>query len=469
LRRRGRLDVAAARAGGEDLKEPDRHFSRTILERTLSDRAARIASDARHDVELRSIASVEELGLRSVLCVPLLGTGPEPRGALYLDNAMREGIFGADQLELAESFCAHAALAWEIAERRQEREALVGQLRAAKRRLEAELDVTRREAVERSADASGEFQGMVGRGPRMRELFRWIEAVAPTDLPVLITGESGAGKELVARAIHRSSRRSERPLVAENLGAVPGGLLESILFGHVKGAFTGADRRRAGLFELAHEGTLFLDEIGLLPLDLQSRLLRALQEGEVRPLGSDATVRVDVRVVAATNEDVRRAVGDGRFREDLYYRLQGAEVRVPPLRERTEDLPDLVARFLRKAAAAGAATSKVSREAMDRLAAYPWPGNVRELENEVRRAAALSAGRTIQVGDLSPQVRDCILLPSRGGDRPDRPVRTLAEAERDAILHAMSHFRGRRGKVAEALGVARSTLYLKLRELGYDR
>lgn len=468
LREKGALKVAVARRRGGDLEEPERHFSHTILESVMSEGAARIASDAREDVTLRSVASVEELGLRSVLCVPLYGGAAGPLGALYLDNSMKKGAFGVPQLELAESFCAQAAIAWELAKERSARKRLVRQLRSAKRRIETELDITRREVLQATHREERQFGGMVGASPRMQDLFRWIQAVAPTDLPVLITGESGVGKELVARALHRESQRSGQPFVAENCGAVPPALLESILFGHEKGAFTGADRYRRGLFELAHEGTLFLDEIAILPAELQSRLLRVLQEGEVRPLGAQRLLRVDVRVVTATNEDLREALAKGKLRDDLYYRLQGAEVCVPPLRDRPEDIPDLVTHFLEKFGEEGSGPQRVSAAALERLTRYPWPGNVRELENEVRRAAALATSPVLSPDDLSPRVREGVLMSGRSRETGASPVRTLAEAERDAILQAMTHFAGHRGRVAGALGIARSTLYLKLREIGYS-
>jgi len=293
-----------------------------------------------------------------------------------------------------------------------------------------------------------------------------IEVVAPTDIPVLITGESGTGKELVARAIYRESRRADRPFVAENCGAVPAGLLESALFGHEKGAFTGADRDRPGLFEMAHGGTLFLDEIAEMPLELQTRLLRVLQEGEVRPIGSRRVLNVDVRIIAATNHNVREAIERGKLREDLFYRLEGAEIQLPPLRERAEDIPLLVEHFLEAASGKEGKPKRVSAETMEKLTRYPWPGNARELENEVRRLSVLAPGEQIGPEFLSPQVREGIARRPRQ-ESEGLEVRPLKEVERDMILQAMRTFEGHRGKVAEALGVSRSTLYLKLRDIGY--
>ncbi len=434
-----------------------------MLERALEEGVARLTPDAREDLTLRSVASVEELGLRSVLCVPLRAKRSRVLGALYLDNPFERAVFDSDDLSLAETFCSQAALAWAAAERRRQTAALLLQLRSANRDLKAELCVSRRDLARRSRRSRKHLDGLVGDGPRMREVFHLIEVVAPTEIPVLITGESGTGKELVARAIHSLSHRSDRAFVAENCGAVPPGLLESALFGHMKGAFTGADRDCPGIFQMADGGTLFLDEIAEMPIQLQARLLRVVQEGEVRPLGARRTLKVDVRVVAATNRDVRRSMEQGRFREDLYYRLQGAEIHVPALRDNAQDVPLLVEHFL-DTLGGDRAVKKVSMETMDRLVRYSWPGNVRELENEIRRLVVLSSGEVIGPEYLSPVIRDA--RPARSHSEAGEP-RTLREPERRPILQAMEKLEGHRVKVAEALGISRSTLYVKLRQMGY--
>ena len=465
LRRHGQLRILAARAGEEDVVDPHAQMSQTILRRTLEDGVARISTDAREDLDLQSIASVDELGLRSVLCVPLSLKQPRLLAALYLDNSFEQGVFENDDLEVAESLCAQAVLAWEASERRQKTTRLVADLRDANQRLEADLRLSRRESAKRVRRSRKQFEGLVGDSAAMRNVFHLVETVAPTDIPILITGESGTGKELIARAVHRLSARATKPFVAENCAAVPPTLLESSLFGYVKGAFTGADRDTRGLFELAHGGTLFLDEIGELAPELQSSLLRVLQEGEVRPLGAPRSIKVDVRVVAATNRDVRLAVREKRFREDVYYRLQGAEVQVPPLRERSDDVPLLVEHLL-GVAAAGDEPKKVSVDTLERLRNYPWPGNVRELENEVRRMALLCGGSIIGPEYLSPPIRDGEY---EAAPRPAvNHVRPLKVVEQEAILHAMDAFGGHRGKVTRALGLSRSTLYLKLKEMGFE-
>ncbi|HZN59453.1 MAG TPA: sigma-54-dependent Fis family transcriptional regulator, partial [Planctomycetota bacterium] len=430
-------------------------------ERTMEEGKPTISTDAREDLSLKSIASVEDLGLRSVLCVPLHGRR-QMSGALYLDNPFERAVFETEDLEITESFCAQALLALRSAERRRQVAELLRQVRAANRKLDGELRLSRREA-ERGARASGtSFAGMVGDSAALRKVFQLIDAVGPTDIPVLITGESGTGKELAARAIYRQSLRAQRPFVAENCAAVPAALLESALFGHVRGAFTGADSDRAGLFELADGGTLFLDEVAEMPVELQTRLLRVLQEKEVRPVGSKKTVRVDVRIIAATNRDPRKAIEEGRLREDLFYRLEGAIIRLPALRERPGDIPLLVEHFLRESAG-GKLAKRVSPEALERLASYSWPGNVRELQNEVRRIALLSPGEVVRMDALSPQIREEASRPKK--ENESARIRPLAEVEREAILEALAATGGHRGKAAAALGVSRSTLYLKLRSI----
>jgi DNA-binding NtrC family response regulator len=275
---------------------------------------------------------------------------------------------------------------------------------------------------------------------------------------VLITGESGTGKELVARRLHAGSPRHGKPFVVVHCGAIPRQLVESELFGHVKGAFTGADHKRTGLFEAAHGGTLFLDEVGELPLEVQPALLRAVQFGELRPVGSDTPRQVDVRVLAATHRDLRRKVQDGTFREDLFYRLAVLELVVPALRDRAADIPALATAFLRREATRAGRDLQFAPDALARLAAEPWPGNVRELENMVVRLGVLADGPTITTADLAaagmartPELR-------AGG----LPTLALAELERLAIQAAMTRCQGNKTKAAALLGIALKTLYNKL-------
>ncbi|MGE0043670.1 MAG: sigma-54-dependent transcriptional regulator [Vicinamibacterales bacterium] len=314
---------------------------------------------------------------------------------------------------------------------------------------------------------------MVGRSERMRALFRLIETVAPTNATILITGETGTGKEMVARAIHQTSDRRQQRFVAINCGAMPETLLEAELFGHVRGAFTGAVGNRQGRIEQADKGTLFLDEVGTMSVALQMKLLRVLQEREFERIGDTRTIKVDVRVVAATNSDLGRMVQDGTFREDLYYRLNVLGVELPPLRERKDDIPMLVQHFVRKYGAPAAdgdgPLPEVSQAAMRQLMAYAWPGNVRQLENAVERAMALvGRRRTIEAGDLPPEVRGAqeparpaVDFPESGVDLPG----VVAEIERDLIGRALARTGGNRAAAAALLNLKRTTLVEKIRRM----
>ena len=328
------------------------------------------------------------------------------------------------------------------------------------------------------------FEEIIGRAETLQRVLRQVEQVAGTDSTVLITGETGTGKELIARAVHSRSRRRDRPLIKLNCAALPTGLVESELFGHEKGAFTGAIEKRIGRFALASGGTIFLDEIGEMPLDVQAKLLRVLQEHEFEPVGSAQTVKADVRVIAATNRDLSKAVAEGDFRADLYYRLAIFPIHIPPLRDRAPDIPLLVHYFVRKyAARVGRPIERVSPAALELLAAYPWPGNIRELENVIERSIILAAGTTLEIdpdtlrvpsAGLEPQSSAPSLAP--GGAREPAAARvsggTLADAERRQILAALEETRGviegSRG-AAKALGIQASTLRSRMKKLGIRR
>ena len=312
---------------------------------------------------------------------------------------------------------------------------------------------------------------IIGSSPSMREVFSLIERIAHTDVPVLIRGESGTGKELVARAIHARSRRASGPFVALNCAAVPETLLESEFFGHERGAFTGATRAHPGRFEQASAGTLFLDEIGAMRIDLQAKLLRAIQEKEVQRLGSTVTTSVDVRILAATGENLEEAIRRKTFREDLYYRLNVVPLPLPPLRERVEDIPLLVHHFATSAAARfGRDPMIVSPEVMDRLQMHPWLGNVRELENCIERMVLLAKGLRLTPADLPPDLRKGPeALSGAGGafELPPAGVR-LPELERHLIVQALRRSRGSLGPAARLLGISRAGLYAKLKRFGLD-
>lgn len=331
------------------------------------------------------------------------------------------------------------------------------------RRLQSENAYLRQQLEERFG-----LGAMIGRSPRMRALFQLIETVAGTATTILITGETGTGKEMVARAIHQTSPRRAHRFVAINCSAIPETLLEAELFGHVRGAFTGAIASRAGRIEQADKGTLFLDEVGTMPMALQMKLLRVLQEREFERLGDDRAVKVDVRVIAATNADLARMVKAGSFREDLYYRLNVIQIELPPLRERREDIPLLVQHFVRKYSGAGPAVL-VSQDAMRRLMAYEWPGNVRQLENAIERGVALLGGRsTIELADLPPEIQAAPITFVPALDFPDTGVdlpRVVEQIERDLIARALSRTGGNKAAAAALLNIKRTTLVEKLKRM----
>ena len=325
---------------------------------------------------------------------------------------------------------------------------------------------------------------ILGASARMQRVLRLVRRVARTDSTVLITGESGTGKELIARSLHVLSRRSSGPFVPVNVGALPESLVESELFGHARGAFTGAGTDRIGLVEEADGGTLFLDEIGDMPLPAQVKLLRALEGNEVRRVGENTARMVDIRVVAATHRDLHRAVSNGRFREDLYYRLAVVHLELPPLRERREDIGLLATYFLdQRARRLGRAGARFAPEAMRLLERYDWPGNVRELENAIEHALAISEGERIAAEDLPVNVRAPRLLSSEASpvvvrdavdralaaERETRDARTLAAVDREHVLRVLERHRGNATAAAKQLGLSRTTLWRMLRRWGVSR
>jgi DNA-binding NtrC family response regulator len=335
-----------------------------------------------------------------------------------------------------------------------------------------------RPAEEDQGAAISPFPGLIGRSPAMERIFRLIENLEHSEATVLLTGESGTGKEVVAHAIHTRSPRRAGPFVAVNCGALPGELLESELFGHVRGAFTGAVRDRAGRFELAAGGTLFLDEVADLPLHLQVKLLRVLQERSFERVGESAPRTSDARIVAATNVDLRRAVHDGRFREDLYYRLRVVPIEIPPLRERREDIEPLATFLLARVGARQGRALRFSPDVLRLLLEHAWPGNVRELENVLEYAVAVCKGQTILPEDLPGEVGAAVPAPSAVGLRAHAPApgarsNGAHRADADAldaarIRGALEACRWRRHEAARVLGVSRTTLWRRMRELGLE-
>ena len=354
--------------------------------------------------------------------------------------------------------------------------------------LKGEVDRLKKHASGRTT-----FEDLIGASPAMTMVKRLGERAAKSGIPILITGESGVGKEVIARAVHGSSDRAGKPFVAVNCGAIPENLVESILFGHEKGSFTGATDKHLGKFQEANGGTLFLDEVGELPLDVQVKLLRALQESEIDPIGAKRSVKVDVRIVSATNRDLSQAVAEGRFREDLFYRLNVFPIEAPSLRERKEDIPALVDCFVRRFnIEEGKAVVGAAPETLACLTAFDWPGNVRQLENAVYRAIVLADAPYLQPHDfpaisgIAAPPPEALSTPTPAPSfaelaaalpTPDTPVRILDhkghirpldEIERDLIQHAIEVYAGHMSEVARRLGIGRSTLYRKVRENGLE-
>ena len=354
----------------------------------------------------------------------------------------------------------------------------------------------RRPLADARAEEQPDAMPLVGRSAAMQDIYRMLARMMQTDLTVMITGESGTGKELVARALHEYGRRRNGPFVAINMAAIPRDLIESELFGHEKGAFTGAQTRAAGRFEQAEGGTLFLDEIGDMPMEAQTRLLRVLQQGEYTTVGGRTPIKTDVRIVAATNKDLRNLINQGLFREDLFYRLNVVPLRLPALRERSEDIPDLVRHFFKQGEQEGLQTKRIMPAGIELMKRYSWPGNVRELENLVRRLAALYpqdeiSGEIIESElktGVTPSVQAPQLMPENltigqaveqhlqryfalfDGDLPPPGLydRILAEVEYPLVLACMTATRGNQIKAAELLGLNRNTLRKKIRELGVN-
>lgn len=337
---------------------------------------------------------------------------------------------------------------------------LVVRVRRAFRERATALELA---ALRQQVEEEHRFGMLVGRSPAMRRVFEQIKLVAPTKATVLITGESGTGKELVARAIHANSDRATRPFIPVNCPAIPETLLESELFGHEKGAFTGAVTRKQGLFQAAEGGTLFVDEISELPLGAQAKLLRAIETRRVMPVGSTREIEVDVRLVAATNRNLQERVAEGKFREDLYYRLKVAEIFLPPLRERVEDIPLLAYHFLKEVARdTNRPVREITPEAMEILMRYPWPGNVRELRNTLEGIIVFCNKPVIDVNDLPPHIRTS--QPVHGS--VFQPGMTIEEMEREAIRRTLEHTGGKRTEAARLLGISVRTLQRKIKEYG---
>ncbi|HYG78563.1 MAG TPA: sigma 54-interacting transcriptional regulator [Planctomycetota bacterium] len=465
LDEKGSWDVSDLRSARPDEKKSKTAgFSKVPVSRTIVDYAIRtkrsVLTAPRSDARFGNAKSIGEQGISSAMCVPILAR-EQLLGLLYADRLGGQDFVREDQ-ELLTAACLQAAPA--LANLRRLEEAL-----CKKERLLKELK---------------NQHNLLGESPRMKEVAAFIERSAPTNSVVLILGESGTGKELVARAIHYNSRRSDAAFIIVNCAALTESLIESELFGHARGAFTGATGDRAGRFEMAHEGTIFLDEIGELSNSCQTKLLRVLEQGELSRVGEGRVRKVDVRVIAATNRELASEVKAGRFREDLFYRLNVLSISLPPLRQRGEDVKLLLKHYLKDAAVRGGRTKmEFSDDALEALMAYRWPGNVRELRNLTERLAVLCPNEMIGLPDLPPECRTaCTEQPQQpaettvavmSGAVPAQPSAAagsrslaLADMEKEHILRVLESCENNKKLAAEKLGIDRSTLYAKLRAYG---
>ena len=426
--------------------------SRLVLRRVLADRAAIISANAAE--ELGSSESIMGGKILSMIAVPLW-RGDEIRGVLQADNRFSAGMFDEPDLEVALLLGSQAALALDNA-------ALVSRLQLAEERLRGEnIYLKRREEKIR-------FESIIGESGAMKRILAQLQKVLDTRATVCIEGETGTGKELIASAIHYQSRRRDKMFVAQNCAALPENLLESELFGHLKGSFTSADSDKKGLFAIADGGTLFLDEVGEMPLSLQAKVLRVLQEGAIRPVGATSERQIDVRIICATNRDLAAEVEKGRFRQDLYYRLMVFPVRLPPLRERREDIPLLAAHFLeRYRQEYRVDVAGIAQEALDTMATYQWPGNIRELENEVQRLVIQSdPGVWIETKDLSPRLRKVEGTLARIAPKKGTLKKMMEQVERWLLAEALREHNNNKTRTAQALGITREGLHKKLAKFG---
>ncbi len=432
-------------------------ITRSVFRKVVTERAAVVAADAQQAVGTSE--SLLGTAIRSTLAVPLWSKD-EILGVLQLDNRETTVIFSAQDLELVAAVAHNASLA--VANAR-----LVKRLRAAEDRLKKENSFLKGREQERRTGGRDK-QPIIGSSAPMKALIAQLDKVVDTRVTVLIEGETGVGKELIAAAVHYRSRRRDKLFVSQNCAAMPENLLESELFGHKKGSFTGAHEDKKGLFEIADGGTLFLDEVTEMALSLQSKLLRALQEGEIRPVGATQEKKVDVRIVAATNRNLEKEVAEGRFREDLYYRLKVFPLRVPPLRERRDDVPLLAQYFLaRFSTEIGKPAAGFSQQAMELLESYQWPGNVRELQNEVQRLVIqIDTGGFVTPDLLSPRVRQIEGVVDRVRPAKGTLKEMMDHLERWLLIEALREHGNNKTTTARTLGITREGLHKKLRSLG---
>ena len=447
------LAVSRERPGSEPRPEgvDAVRASRAVLRRVLGDRAAVLTANAQEALSSESILGGQIL---SILAVPLW-RGEDIIGLIQADNRASAGMFVEGDLEVVLLLAAQASLAIDNA-------TLVQRLRVAEERARGENVYLKRK------QEKIKFDNIIGDSPAMKAVLNQLEKVIDTRATVCIEGETGTGKELIAAGVHHQSQRADKMFVAQNCAALPENLLESELFGHKRGAFTSADSDKKGLFEIADGGTLFLDEMGEMPMTLQAKLLRVLQEGTIRAVGATSEKQVDVRIICATNKDLAAEVEKGRFRQDLYYRLMVFPIKLPPLRERREDIPTLGSHFLKRYSEEyRMELPGFTQDALDALSAYNWPGNIRELENEIQRLVIQAEpGHWIEITDLSPRLRKIEGTVTRIAPKQGTLKEMMEQVERWLLTEALRDHGGNKTKTAVTLGITREGLHKKLAKFG---
>jgi transcriptional regulator with GAF, ATPase, and Fis domain len=481
------LHIKAARnMDREPVKAPEYKLCRSIAKSVLDSGRPLRADDALKDRRFQGLTPDQHLNMKSVLCVPVR-SGDHVLGAIYVDNRFKTGAFTENHLRWLEILAHQIAVAIRNAQMFDDLRTRSKELEDARSRLERmNLDLENKviskslqlEEVmklipkDRPNRFKYDYSGIITRSPRMYEIFSLLDKVTDSAVPVLVLGESGTGKELIARAIHQNGPRRERAFVSENCAAIPVNLLESEFFGHVRGAFTGASRDKRGLFEVADGGTLFLDEIADMSQAMQTKFLRVLQDGEIRRVGGKNIIRVDVRIISATNKNIYEMVRKNEFREDLLYRINVITITLPPLRDRREDIPLLIDYFLEQIASrSGEKKKTIDRETFHLLYQYDWPGNIRELENEMERLAALS-GERIESHVLSSNIQakgqDRQVL-SGGKSLKDIVARTVEDVEKHVIRSTLIDAGWKKTRTADVLGISRPTLDAKIEKYGLTR
>jgi len=429
----GELTCELVRDNTGDLELEKLEVSKTIMHKVLKKGVSILTANALKDSQFKDVKSVKEYSIRSAMCAPMLFR-EEVLGVVYLDNRASAGSFSQDDLMFLIALCHQAGIALR---------------NASMHRQVVQENIRLGNALKPKFQILGDSKGM-------KRVYSTMKKVAPSDITVFIQGETGTGKELVAQAIHSISPRSDHPLITVNCAAIPKELIESELFGHEKGAFTGATSTREGKFQMAHGGTIFLDEIGDMSLDTQAKILRVLEEKELQRVGGTKIIKVDVRIIAATNKDLGKAVEVGAFREDLYYRLNVVPLKLPPLRERKKDIIPLAEHFM------AGGVKKISSRAKRLLLAYDWPGNVRELKNCIERAVILGDGEVIQPEDLPHNMR-------KSGQVISAPIESLDDMEEDHIIRVLRYTDWNKSETAKILEITRQTLDNKIKKYKINR